>query len=74
MHQHERDARRGDASRLHTWMREHDAVAAVLEVVPRSMLRVQEIRWMARLRSQGQELLNGTDFWTIENGVWQRSA
>lgn len=60
---------------MHLWMREHDVVGEVLEVLPsRSELRVAELRWMARLRGQGADLLNGTDHWKVVDGVWLRAS
>lgn len=74
--QHHRDAAKPTQNRMHLWMREHDVVAEVLEEFEdRSRLRVAEIRWMARLRGQGADLLNGTDFWQVgADGVWTRAA
>lgn len=76
MRQHRRDAAKPTKNRMHLWLREHDVVADVLEDVgDRARLRVAEIRWMARLRGQGADLLNGTDFWTVgTDGVWIRAA
>lgn len=76
MRQHRRDSMKPTKNRMHLWMREHDVQAAVLEeFADRSQLRVAEIRWMARLRGQGADLLNGTDFWRVgADGVWTRAA
>lgn len=77
LRQHRNDSRKSTSvNRMHAWMREHDVEGAVLEVLDdRSKLRPAEIRWMARLRGQGADLLNGTDYWTVDaDGVWQRAS
>lgn len=80
---HRRDSRKDTVvNRMHLWMRDHDVVGEVLEEVltqadsrdTQADLRVAEIRWMARLRGQGANLLNGTDFWKVVDGVWLRAS
>lgn len=74
--QHRRDAAKPTANRMHLWMREHEVTAEVLESIgDRRKLRPAEVRWMAHLRGRGADLLNGTDYWSVdEAGVWARAA
>ncbi len=75
LRQHERDSTKPTVNRMHLWMREHDVTGQVFERVPDGKdLRVAEIQWMGKLRGQGAHLLNGTDFWAVVDGVWQRSS